>query len=212
MENLKVLCIDDEESIRYALSAVIQSQDWTALTAKNVKEGLQIINRDKPDIILIDYHMPDINGIEGVKLIRKDDLNIPIIVFTIDFDQEVADKFMEAGATDFATKPIKAPDLISRINLHIKLLKDQKGRTESPIESLELVKGIGENTLNLLLEKMRESSDYLTVEEISDLTELSYQTTYRYLQFLESEEIINVKISYGKIGRPKQSYLLKTGI
>ncbi len=212
MENLKVLCIDDEEDIRYALSAVIQSQDWTALTAKNVKEGLEIIENKKPDIILIDYHMPDINGIEGVKLIRKKDLKIPIIVFTIDFDQEVADRFMEAGATDFATKPIKAPDLISRINLHIKLLKDQKERNGSPIESLELVKGIGENTLNLLLEKMRESREYLTVEEISELTELSYQTTYRYLQFLESEEIIDVKISYGKIGRPKQSYLLKTGI
>ncbi len=209
MENVKVLCIDDEESIRYALSAVIQSQDWIPYTAKNVKEGLVSLEEVKPDIILIDYHMPDINGIEGVKLIRKIDASIPIIVFTIDFDQEVADKFMEAGATDFATKPIKAPDLISRINLHIRLLKDKIDRHQSPIESLELVKGIGETTLNLLLNKMRDEKEHLTVEEISELTELSYQTTYRYLQFLESEDIIDVKITYGKIGRPKQSYLLK---
>ncbi len=212
MNKIKVLCIDDEKSILFALSAVMQSQDWEPLTARNVKEGLILLKENNPDIILIDYHMPDINGIEGVKMIRNINQTIPIIVFTIDFDQEVADNFMEAGATDFATKPIKAPDLISRINLHIRLLQDQKVKSQNLVESLELVKGIGESTLTLLLEKMQGANEHLTVEEISELTELSYQTTYRYLQFLESEDIIDVKITYGKIGRPKQSYLLKENI
>ena len=60
---ISVLCIDDEESIRFALDAVIESQGWKAYSAKNVKEGLEIYKRERPTIILIDYHMPEINGI-----------------------------------------------------------------------------------------------------------------------------------------------------
>ena len=48
---------------------------------------------------------------------------VPIIVFTIDESQEVADQFLQAGASDFALKPIKAPDIISRIKLHLRLLE-----------------------------------------------------------------------------------------
>ena len=110
---IKILLVDDEAEILYALKAVIETQGWTGLIAQNVKQALEIYKTDSPDIILIDYHMPHINGVEGVKMFRRQDPDIPIIVFTIDEDQGVADKFLEAGASDFATKPIKAPDIIS---------------------------------------------------------------------------------------------------
>lgn len=208
-KNISVLCIDDEESIRFALCAVIESQGWKAYSAKNVYEGLLKIKEHNPEIILIDYHMPVINGLEGVKKIRLIDEKSPIIVFTIDSNQALAEKFMLAGATDFANKPIKAPDLISRINLHIKLLEKNPNEENDLIKSINLTKGIGESTLSLILDSLSKEEEFLTVEEISNLTELSYQTTYRYLQFLEQEDIIDVNITYGKIGRPKQSYKLK---
>lgn len=209
MSDISVLCIDDEEDILFALSAIMESQEWKAYSAKNVKEGIETYKKYKPDIILMDYHMPGLNGIEGVELLRKIDSEVPIIVFTIDSDQDVADDFIEAGATDFATKPIKAPDLISRIKLHIQLMDKKETKKNKLIESIDLQKGIGETTLSLMFEKLKNQNDYLTVEEISELTELSYQTTYRYLQFLENENIIDVEMSRGKIGRPKQSYKLK---
>lgn len=208
-DKISVLCIDDEEKIRFALEAVIKSQGWQPIEAKNIREAEEIIKKKMPTLILIDYHMPDINGLEGVKIIRSYDKDVPIIVFTIDSDLELAQEFMEAGATDFATKPIKAPDLISRINLHIKLLGENFEDEEVLLdEDILLPKGIGRSTLNSLLEKLKDQEDYLTVEEISEITGLSYQTTYRYLQFLESEDIIEVMVNYGKIGRPKQRYKL----
>ena len=66
------------------------------------------------------YHLPQVSGIRGVEMIRELDPDVPIIVFTIDESQEVAEQFMQAGASDFALKPIKAPDIISRIRLHIR--------------------------------------------------------------------------------------------
>ena len=62
--------------------------------------------------------------------------------------------------------------------------------------------------MELIKDAMRGQKQYLTVEEISEKTGLAYQTTYRYLQHLTSDEKVDVKSSYGKKGRPKQSYLL----
>ena len=171
-----------------------------------MKQALEIYKTDSPDIILIDYHMPHINGVEGVKMFRRQDPDIPIIVFTIDEDQGVADKFLEAGASDFATKPIKAPDIISRIRVHIRLMESK--RTEKNDNSPYLVKGIGSSTMELIKDAMSGEMQYLTVEEISGRTGLAYQTTYRYLQYLTTLEKVDVKSSYGKKGRPKQSYRL----
>ena len=194
---IKILLVDDEAEILYALKAVIETQGWTGLIAQNVKQALEIYKTDSPDIILIDYHMPHINGVEGVKMFRRQDPDIPIIVFTIDEDQGVADKFLEAGASDFATKPIKAPDIISRSK-----------RTEKNDNWPYLVKGIGSSTMELIKDAMSGEMQYLTVEEISGRTGLAYQTTYRYLQYLTTLEKVDVKSSYGKKGRPKQSYRL----
>ena len=203
---IKILLIDDEPEILCALKAVLETQGWEGLMAQNVRQALELYEKSAPDLILIDYHMPHINGVEGVKMFRKIDPDIPIIVFTIDEDQSIADKFLEAGASDFATKPIKAPDIISRIRVHIRLMESKKAK-KNEYEPF-IVKGIGTSTMELIKDAMRGQTQYLTVEEISEKTGLAYQTTYRYLQHLTSEEKVDVKSSYGKKGRPKQSYLL----
>ena len=121
--NTTILCIDDEEQICFALEALFRLQKWNVVTARSVEKGLIAFREFQPDIVLIDYHMPGINGVEGVKMLRQLSPTVPIIVFTIDESQAVADAFLEAGASDFSLKPIKAPDLVSRIKLHLRLLQ-----------------------------------------------------------------------------------------
>ncbi|MEG2930035.1 MAG: response regulator [Oscillospiraceae bacterium] len=207
---ITILSIDDEESIRFALGAVIESQGWNAIMASDAIQGVEMFKKVNPDLVLIDYHMPRINGIEGVKMLRKLSDTVPIIVFTIDENQDIANKFIEAGASDFATKPIKAPDIISRINLHIRLLQSNlaKERADAVTQSQQGVKGIGAATLDLIKDALLHFDDYVTVEEIAGYTGLAYQTTYRYLQHLSNEGTVDVKSTYGKVGRPKQGYKL----
>lgn len=57
---------------------------------------------------------------------RKIDSKVPIIVLTVDECQKIANEFLAAGASDFATKPIKVPDLVARINVHLRLLEKQR--------------------------------------------------------------------------------------
>ena len=66
---LKILTIDDEEQIQYALQAVFQYQGWEALTAGTVEEGVEKFRKYHPDLVLMDYHLPGTNGIKGVELL-----------------------------------------------------------------------------------------------------------------------------------------------
>ena len=173
--------------------------------------GLDLFRTEAPDLVLMEYHLPGINGIKGVEMIRELDAEVPIIVFTSEESQDVADRFFAAGASDFALKPIKAPDIVSRIRLHIRLLEsnkrlNNKDEAQPPVHK---TKGIGAVTLALIQGAFRTSAEYLTVETIAERTGLAYQTTYRYLQHLASQELLEICQNYGKVGRPKQKYRLK---
>ncbi len=196
---ITILSIDDEENIRFALGELFRFQGWEACCAPTVEKGIEQFRLHRPDIVLIDYHMPGINGVEGVRLLRKLSRTVPIIVFTIDESQEVADQFLQAGASDFALKPIKAPDIISRIKLHLRLLE-----REQPAQPLS--KGLSEATLQLVLDSLKDGEDYMTVNEVAKSSGLAYQTVYRYLQYLIQNKKVEMVSIYGKVGRPRQLF------
>ncbi|MDD2446329.1 MAG: response regulator [Tissierellia bacterium] len=203
----KILVIDDDKEILFAMTAICEYKDWISITAISVLEGIERLKKYKPDLVLIDYHLPIYNGIEGVKRLRKINSKVPIIVLTVEEDQNVADDFMSAGASDFALKPIKAPDIISRINVHLKM-KDTK--TSSTINDYEYFKGITNETLEIIEIYMNKynnkSSKYYSISEIAKGTGLAYQTVHRYLQHMEEENKVEVNYKYGKVGRPQKRF------
>lgn len=196
--DVTILCIDDDEEIRFALGALFRLQGWKTLDAGRVEEGVAAFEAHRPSLVLIDYHMPRANGVDGVRMLRRLDAAVPIIVFTIEESQEVADAFLEAGASDFALKPIKAPDIISRIKLHLRLLERR--------EPERLSKGMSPATLALIEECLAQRAEAQTADEVAHATGLAYQTVFRYLQHLVSEGRVEVRSTYGKVGRPKQTY------
>ncbi len=201
----KILIIDDSEDILFAISEFFKLKDWEVFTALNVEEALKFLNsREKNiDIIIIDYNLPYINGIMGVKLIRQINPTVPIIALTIEGEEKIAEKFFEVGANDFAIKPIKVLDLYSRVNVHLK--NSIKNKEDL---NLEYRKGINENTISLIEEKLKGINEYLTIEEISELTGLAPKTTNRYMGYLVDMKKASMEIVYGKIGRPKNKYIL----
>lgn len=202
----KILIIDDSEEILFAISEFFKLKDWEVFTALNVEEALKFLNskESEVDIIIIDYNLPYINGVIGVRLIRQINPTVPIIALTIEGEEKIADQFFEVGANDFAIKPIKVLDLYSRVNVHI------KNRTHVKEElNLEYRKGINENTIFLIEEKMKDIKEYLTIEEISEITGLAPKTTNKYMGYLVEIKKVDMEIIYGKIGRPKNKYLWK---
>ena len=209
----KILIIDDSKDIIFAISEFFLMKDWEVYTALSMEEALKIVSTKELDIIIIDYHMPYINGVLGVKLIRQMNEDVSIIALTIEGLENIAEEFFLAGADDFAIKPIKVLDLYSRVNVHL-----NKNKTKEPSPEVLTVKkekygdykkGISVNTISLIVNKMKQIDAYTTIEEISEATGLASQTVNKYMNYLVEIEMVDLKIIYGKIGRPRNEYYWK---
>jgi len=204
----KILAVDDEKDILFTLEAVAEAAGFNITTTSLGTKALKYIKTEKFDLLMIDYHMPDINGLKLVKEIRKINKSIPVLVLTVDESLDLAEKFLNAGADDFANKPIRTADLISRINLHLNY-NDSKYYFPDNINRLDIPKGMSLKTLKIIYNYLNEIQSPKTIQEISNKTNLAYQTVHRYLNFLDEQNIARVELDYGKVGRPIHKYELK---
>ena len=206
---MRILIIDDDASIRYMLHEICEYAGWQALACANGREGVARFQREGADVVLVDYHMPELDGLATVQAIRKLDRQIPILVLTVDERQEIADRFLDEGATDFALKPVKAPDLISRIQLHRRLIELTQQNQESARKQQEEVyvtKGISSITLSHIVQYLSSCRQPCLIEEICKEVNLAYPTVYRYLVYLMKLGKVRTIVSYQKVGRPKNRY------
>lgn len=203
----KIVIIDDEPDILYTIKEICVYGGWKVTTASNGKQGHELCRIIKPNLAIVDYHMPDWDGITTVKRIRQLDNALSILVLTVDERQETAEKFITAGATDFAIKPIKSPDLISRIKMNLKI-NDIQQKYIKEKHQVYIDKGISPATLSIICDYFREQGEGLTIDEITIGINLAYQTVHRYIQYLIEEKRIEIVPIYGQLGRPKNKYKL----
>ncbi|MDY0394006.1 response regulator [Virgibacillus halophilus] len=199
-----VLIVDDSADIRFTLKEICTFAGWRVSEAATGKNALRAFQTIEPDIVLIDYHMPDWDGLKTTKEIRRLHATVPIIILTVDERQQVADSFLEAGATDFALKPIKAPDLLSRIRVNLRVGQ----LTNSAEQDVFVKKGINEATLRTIKSYLLAQDQPVSINDIQHALPIAYQTVHRYLNYLETEGVVAVVPEYGKTGRPKNKYQL----
>ncbi|MDD5428710.1 MAG: response regulator [Candidatus Omnitrophica bacterium] len=82
MENIKIMLVDDEPDFLEIMGAVIRGWNYNVITASDGREALEMLKSAKPDIIVLDYLMPGMDGIEVLKEMRKTDKGVPVIMFT----------------------------------------------------------------------------------------------------------------------------------
>ncbi|MBH0230409.1 response regulator [Halobacillus yeomjeoni] len=201
---MKILIIDNDESLRFMLTEFCKHAQWESDTAENGREGVEKFLSENYDVVLIDYHMPEMDGLQTVREIRKHNQHIPLLILTVDERQEIADRFLEEGATDFALKPVKAPDLISRIKLHAQIANMKNVQEED--EDVFTAKGISKGTLQSVAQFLKGYREPTSVDVISKKVGLAYPTVYRYIMHLLEEGKVKQVVSHQKIGRPKKLY------
>jgi signal transduction histidine kinase len=101
-----ILLVDDEAGIRKVLSISLSDMGYTVLTAENGREALEIFKKVNPPIVLTDIKMPEIDGIELLRLIKQENRDTEVIMITGHGDIDVAIQSVKYEATDFVTKPI----------------------------------------------------------------------------------------------------------
>jgi two-component system KDP operon response regulator KdpE len=116
MSGLKVLVIDDEPQVRRFLRSSLPPEDYHLLEAATGSEGLSMAASRRPDIILLDLGLPDIDGIEVTRRLREW-ATTPIIVLSARGQDEDKVAALDAGADDYLTKPFSLAELLARIRV-----------------------------------------------------------------------------------------------
>ncbi len=111
---LKVLVVDDEPPIRKLLRMGLGTQGYQTIDAPNAKTALELM-ADKPDLVILDLGLPDMQGLELLRLIRERKKNVPIVVLSSRGDEVAKVEALDLGADDYVTKPFGMEELLARI-------------------------------------------------------------------------------------------------
>ena len=140
MTNKKVLIVDDEEHIRELIKFNLKKEGYDIEVAVNGTEALNIIREIKFDLILLDLMLPEIDGLEVCKEIRRNEETSDIPVMMITAKGEEFDKVLclELGADDYMTKPFSPSELVARVKAHMDRYNRLIGSTVQKNDTIEI--------------------------------------------------------------------------
>ena len=130
----RVLVVDDEQAIRRFLRVTLASQGYTVTEAVTGQEALSIAASQKPDVIILDLGLPDLDGVEVVRLLREW-TSVPILILSVRGAEKDKITALDAGADDYLTKPFGVGELLARLRVSLR-------RGVSPDEPVVVTAGL----------------------------------------------------------------------
>lgn len=113
----KILLVDDSETVLLMERMILKKEPYQLITAKNGMEGVEKALETKPDLILMDVVMPEMNGFEAVRWLRERDAtrSVPIVMVTTQAEADSMEAGYESGCSDYITKPIDSTELLTKV-------------------------------------------------------------------------------------------------
>ncbi len=136
MTTPRILVIDDEAPIRRFLKISLEAEGFGYLEASNGQEGLALAASQRPDLIVLDLGLPDLDGMTILKRVREWSA-LPIIILTVKNSETDKVALLDSGADDYLTKPFSVPELIARIRVALRHAQPQDA--DAVIRSGEIV-------------------------------------------------------------------------
>jgi two-component system, OmpR family, KDP operon response regulator KdpE len=160
-----VLVVDDEPPIRRLLRTSLGAQGYDVIEAGNGRDALAIIDRDKPDLVILDLGLPDRDGIDVIRAVRAHS-TVPIIVLSVRDDERGKVEALDLGADDYVTKPFGVEELVARIRTALRHRFQAQG--EKPLFVA------GELSVDLVRRSVKRGGDevHLSPKEYDLLAEL----------------------------------------
>lgn len=125
----KLVVIDDDKDTCEYLKEFFEQRKCIVLTANSGAEGVSIVKKEKPDIVLLDVKMDGMNGLDALKEIKSFDQSIKVIIVTVASDQETRQKASELGADDFIKKPLNTGYLEGTVSLKVSKLSKERRKS-----------------------------------------------------------------------------------
>jgi nitrogen regulation protein NR(I) len=137
-----LLVVDDEKNVLYALERTLRSDELRIITAQTGRAGISLVEREKPDAVLLDVRLPDLSGLDVLKELRAIDPKLPVIVMTTHGTAETAIEAMQRGAFDYLLKPWNLDELTNLVNQaleagrlsHVRALIDPAAESDGRVD------------------------------------------------------------------------------
>lgn len=127
--NLRVLVIDDNPDIRdFLYRSVLQPEGYQILMADNGQKGLHLALEKRPDLILLDYELPGMNGIEVLRALKAEDVSLPTILITSYGSEAVAVEVFRLGVRDYVPKPFTVEEILTSMDGVLKTVRLEQQR------------------------------------------------------------------------------------
>lgn len=140
MARHSILIVDDEPAIREMVAVALEMADFDVLEAETAQQGHEIIVDRRPDLVLLDWMLPSVSGVELARRLKRDDstAEVPIIMLTAKSEEDNKIQGLEVGADDYITKPFSTRELISRIRAVLRRSAASQTDKAITVEGLEL--------------------------------------------------------------------------
>jgi two-component system KDP operon response regulator KdpE len=189
----RILVVDDERQISRMLRTSLQSSGYEVLVANNGLEGFQQFESGRPDLIITDLGMPEMNGLELTQAIRRVS-KIPIIVLSVRDTDAMKVTALDEGADDYLTKPFSTLELLARIRTQLRRVEEPA--TAPRIEAGDFVLDTAAHTVTVRGEAL-----HLTPKEF-DLLELLLRNADRVM----THKVL-LRAIWGPAGEDQPEYL-----
>ncbi|EUJ32515.1 response regulator transcription factor [Listeria cornellensis] len=197
----KILVVDDESSIVTLLQFNIEKAGFDVVTAEDGRTGYELALSEKPDLIVLDLMLPEMDGIEVCKQLRQDKVETPILMLTAKDDE--LDKIigLELGADDYLTKPFSPREVVARIKAILRRSSGKAADVELEVAQKEKSLHVGE------LKILTESYEVYLQDELLDLTPkefelLVYLANHRGKVF-SRDQLLDAVWNYDYIGETR---------
>ncbi|MDO7644928.1 MAG: response regulator [Reinekea forsetii] len=222
-EPLRIAIVEDDPQNAEIQRRFVQRIANTELCgiAHSVQEAQDLIDVFQPQLVLLDVHLPDGNGLELLRQWRMANQQVDIILITAAKDVETLRSALHAGVFEYILKPLafdRLEDAIQRYSKHLTQLNQlqlvQQDQVDalmpindvsSPSKATRPPKGIDALTLDKVRDTMHRTQ-HLNAEELGLEIGASRTTARRYLEYLVSTQEVVAEVSYGQVGRPERRY------
>lgn len=124
MRAKKILVVDDEPQVRKLMEHFLTDKGYEVRLAENGRTGLAALDTFTPDVVLLDMHMPEMDGLETLTQLVERSPGLPVIMVTVNDDVQTTSHLLQLGAADYVPKPFDLDYLEQAINIQLSAARD----------------------------------------------------------------------------------------
>jgi two-component system, CitB family, response regulator MalR len=220
---IRVMIVEDDPMVAELNKMYLEKANGFQLvaTAATVEEAICVIDSQEMDLILLDIFMPGKQGLELLTYLRKNEKEIDVIVISAASDMGRIQKALRYGAADYLIKPFEFERFNRALTTYqekLKFIQNQQMVSQEELDQKvlhreeeliieELPKGLTKDTLKQIWEAVRKMNNTpFSTEDIVKVIGISRVSVRKYLKFLNDIGVLEVKVTYGTVGRPVYQY------